>query len=141
MTIQLPSTLTSIGSNAFENCKSMPNVTLPENLKTIDTYAFHGCAALTSVYSLATTPPTLNGDGSTNAFATVMGGATLYSKAEAKDAYENANHWSSFNTLAVFENVPCAQPTFTLENFRLTMKSNTAGATIYYTTDGTTPTS
>ena len=140
MTVQLPSTLTSIGSNAFENCKSMPNVTLPENLKTIDTYAFKGCTALTSVYSLATTPPTLNGDGSTNAFATVMGDATLYSKAEVKDAYENANHWSSFKTLAVFENVPCAQPTFTLENFRLTMKSNTEGATIYYTTDDSEPT-
>ena len=83
---------------------------------------------------------TLNGDGSTNAFATVMGDATLYSKAEAKDAYENANHWSSFKTLAVFENVPCAQPTFTLENFRLTMKSNTEGATIYYTTDDSEPT-
>ena len=139
-TIQLPSTLTTIGQYAFQNCSVMPNVTLPENLKTIGTYAFHGCTALTSVYSLAATPPTLNGDGNTNAFATVMENATLYTKSGDKEKYENANHWSSFKELTAFENVPCAQPTFTLENFRLTMKSNTAGATIYYTTDDSEPT-
>ncbi len=139
-TVQLPSTLTTISNNAFQNCAVMPNVTLPENLKTIDTYAFHGCTALNSVYSLAATPPTLNGDGNTNAFATVSGEATLYTKSGDKEKYENANHWSSFKELTAFENVPCAQPTFTLENFRLTMKSNTAGATIYYTTDDSEPT-
>ena len=139
-TVQLPSTLTTIGESAFRDCAVMPNVTLPENLKTIGTAAFHGCTALTSVYSLAATPPTLNGDGNTNAFATVMGNATLYTKSGDKEKYENANHWSSFKELTAFENVPCAQPTFTLENFRLAMKSNTAGATIYYTTDDSEPT-
>ena len=139
-TVQLPSTLTTIGESAFRDCAVMPNVTLPENLKTIGTYAFNGCTALTSVYSLAATPPTLNGDGNTNAFATVMGNATLYTKSGDKEKYENANHWSSFKELTVFENTPCAQPTFTLENFRLAMKSNTAGATIYYTTDDSEPT-
>ncbi len=138
-TIQLPSTLTTIGQYAFYNCAVMPNVTLPENLKTIDTYAFHGCTVLNSVYSLAATPPTLNGDGNTNAFATMMGEATLYTKSGDKEKYENANLWSSFKELVVFDNVPCAQPTFTLENFRLTMKSNTEGATIYYTTDDSEP--
>ena len=139
-TVQLPSTLTTIGESAFRDCAVMPNVTLPKNLKTIGTYAFNGCTALTSVYSLAATPPTLNGDGNTNAFATVMGNATLYTKSGDKEKYENANHWSSFKELTVFENTPCAQPTFTLENFRLAMKSNTAGATIYYTTDDSEPT-
>lgn len=139
-TAQLPSTLTTIGRYAFQNCAVMPNVTLPENLKTIDTYAFQGCSLLKSVYSLAATPPTLNGDGNTNAFATVSGEATLYTKSGDKEKYENANLWSSFKELTVFDNVPCAQPTFTLENFRLAMKSNTAGATIYYTTDDSEPT-
>ena len=139
-TAQLPTSLTTISRYAFQNCSVMPNVTLPENLKTIGTAAFHGCTALTSVYSLAATPPTLNGDGNTNAFATVMENATLYTKSGDKEKYENANHWSSFKELTAFENVPCAQPTFTLENFRLTMKSNTAGATIYYTTDDSEPT-
>ena len=139
-TAQLPSTLTTIGCYAFQNCAVMPNVTLPENLKTIDTYAFQGCSLLKSVYSLAATPPTLNGDGNTNAFATVSGEATLYTKSGDKEKYDNANIWSSFNKTESFEDVPCAQPTFTLENFRLAMKSNTAGATIYYTTDDSEPT-
>lgn len=139
-TAQLPASLTTIGRYAFQDCSSMPTLTLPENLKTIDTYAFNGCSAMTSVYSLAVTPPTLNGDGNTNAFANVLGNATLYVKTDAKEKYDNANIWSSFSKTASFEDVPCAQPTFTLTNFRLTMKSNTAGATIYYTTDDSEPT-
>lgn len=139
-TVQLPTSLTTIGSYAFRDCASMPTITLPENLKTIDTYAFHGCSALTSVYSLAATPPTLNGDGNLNAFATVLGNAILYVKTDAKEKYDNANIWSSFSKTESFEDVPCAQPTFTLTDFRLTMKSNTEGATIYYTTDDSEPT-
>ncbi len=138
-TVQLPSSLKTISFNAFENCSSMPTLTLPENLKSIDVYAFKDCSALTSIYSLAVEPPTLNGDGNSNAFATVLGKATLYVKNDAMEKYENANIWSSFSR-ASFDEVPCAQPTFTLENFRLTMKSNTAGATIYYTTDNSEPT-
>ena len=139
-TVQLPTSLTTIGRYAFQNCAAMSTITLPENLKTIDTYAFNGCSAMTSVYSLAATPPTLNGDGNTNAFASVLGKATLYVKTDAKEKYDNANIWSSFSKTASFEDVPCAQPTFTLTNFRLTMKSNTEGATIYYTTDDSEPT-
>ncbi len=139
-TVQLPTSLTTIGRYAFQNCAAMSTITLPENLKTIDTYAFNGCSAMTSVYSLAVTPPTLNGDGNTNAFANVLGNATLYVKTDAKEKYDNANIWSSFSKTASFEDVPCAQPTFTLTNFHLTMKSNTEGATIYYTTDDSEPT-
>ncbi len=139
-TVQLPASLTTIARYAFRDCATMPTVTLPENLKTIDTYAFHGCSALTSVYSLAATPPTLNGDGNTNAFASVLGKATLYVKTDAKEKYDNANIWSSFSSTSSFEDVPCAQPTFTLTNFRLAMKSNTEGVTIYYTTDDSDPT-
>lgn len=139
-TVQLPTSLTTISRYAFQNCSAMPTVTLPENLKTIDTYAFNGCSAMTSVYSLAATPPTLNGDGNSNAFANVLGNATLYVETDAKEKYDNANIWSSFNKTESFVDVPCAQPTFTLTNFRLTMKSNTEGASIYYTTDDSEPT-
>jgi hypothetical protein len=139
-TVQLPTSLTTISRYAFQNCSAMPTVTLPENLKTIDTYAFNGCSAMKSVYSLAATPPTLNGDANTNAFANVLGNATLFVKTDAKEKYDNATIWSSFSKTESFENVPCAQPTFTLNNFRLTMKSNTEEATIYYTTDDSEPT-
>ena len=139
-TVQLPTSLTTISRYAFQNCSAMPTVTLPENLKTIDTYAFNGCSAMTSVYSLAATPPTLNGDANSNAFANVLGNAILFVKTDAKEKYDNATIWSSFSKTESFENVPCAQPTFTLNNFRLTMKSNTEGATIYYTTDDSEPT-
>ena len=139
-TVHLPSSLTTIGRYAFQNCSSMPTLTLPENLNTIDTYAFNGCSAMTSVYSLAATPPTLNGDANTNAFANVLGNATLFVKTDAKEKYDNATIWSSFSKKESFEDVPCAQPTFALNNYRLSIATATNGATIYYTTDGTEPT-
>ena len=40
--------VTSIGSSAFEYCRSLENITLPEGLQTIGEYAFYDCAALES---------------------------------------------------------------------------------------------
>lgn len=45
--LSFPSTLTSIGNNAFQNCTALTNVTLPETLTTIGSGAFYGCTALT----------------------------------------------------------------------------------------------
>ncbi len=41
--------VSSIGSSAFYNCKSLKNVTLPSNLKKIETSAFVDCTALEKI--------------------------------------------------------------------------------------------
>ena len=41
--------LTSIGTEAFQNCKKLTTVTLPKSLESIGTSAFEGCEKLTTV--------------------------------------------------------------------------------------------
>ena len=49
--ISLPSTLVSIGDNAFSNCTALQNVTIPSSsvLESIGTSAFYNCSALLSI--------------------------------------------------------------------------------------------
>lgn len=47
--ITLPDSLTSIGANAFEHCKSLKAVDIPQNVPEIQPYTFYDCTALSSV--------------------------------------------------------------------------------------------
>ena len=47
--ITLPEGLEAIGDGAFNMCDSLSSITLPEGLKTIGTSAFDGCDSLTSI--------------------------------------------------------------------------------------------
>lgn len=47
--VVLPSTITSIGDNAFKNCRSLASVTLPYGLQMIGKDAFSGCVMLPKV--------------------------------------------------------------------------------------------
>lgn len=48
--IALPSTLSSIGNNAFQTCLSLTSITFPgANITSLGSYLFAGCTALTSV--------------------------------------------------------------------------------------------
>ena len=47
--ITIPDTVTSIGRNAFGNCSSLTSVSLPKNLKSVGENLFSYCTSLTSV--------------------------------------------------------------------------------------------
>ncbi len=45
----IPSTITSIGNNAFKNYKSLYSVTIPSSVKSIGSYAFSNCTNLKTI--------------------------------------------------------------------------------------------
>ena len=47
--VVLPAEVTTIGSNAFNGCKSLAKVSFGTKLKTIGSAAFSGCSALTAL--------------------------------------------------------------------------------------------
>ena len=47
--VSIPSTVTSIGNRAFENCRELSSITILGNLTSIGGGAFCGCSSLTSI--------------------------------------------------------------------------------------------
>ena len=45
----IPNSVTSIGDDAFSNCKSLTSVTIPDSVTSISDFAFSNCKSLTSV--------------------------------------------------------------------------------------------
>jgi hypothetical protein len=66
----IPNSVTSIGSNAFADCKKLTSVTIPAGLASIGDYAFYGCGGLTSI----------NADAGNANYASVDG--VLFNKAK-----------------------------------------------------------
>ena len=50
--VSIPNTVTSIGNNAFENCKGLVGITIPNNVTTIGSYAFYNCGMLNQVIAI-----------------------------------------------------------------------------------------
>lgn len=109
--------ISKIGSNAFDNCKSLTRITIPNSVTSIDNSAFYGCSSLTSViigngvtgiksstfsscgtttesgtiYTiLATTPPTIL----SNTFSNAKINKIIVPKGTL-DAYKSATNWSA----------------------------------------------
>lgn len=53
--VNLPASLTSIGSQAFAGCLNLQSINLQEGVESIGSYAFAGCASLESLYIPSTT--------------------------------------------------------------------------------------
>ena len=136
--VNLPSTLTKIDYEVFNGCTALQSIILPAKLESIGRSAFSGCTAMTSVYSLNPVPPAIE----SSTWDGVTANATLYVPSdEAVTAYEVASYWSNFKSIEkMAEGLPCAQPSFSFADYKLTMVTQTEGATIYYTNDDSDPT-
>ena len=89
--VTLPNNLTNIGNSAFSGCTGLTNVILPKSVTTIGSYAFNGCSGLKYVNCKPTTPPTITGS---NVFPSNI---PIIIPSGTMAVYKNANYWRTFN--------------------------------------------
>ena len=94
-TLELPSTLQTIGIQAFEGCSNLQSIELPANLTSIGNQAFNICRNLEEITCHATTPPTLG----TDAFRKVSTDIPVYVPCGSLADYQNATGWSTFTNI------------------------------------------
>ncbi len=95
LTISIPSTVTSIGAFAFCGCTGLTTLAIPSSTTTIETWAFGSCDKLTTIYAYPTSPVDLS--SSPYVFANVdKYNCILYVPHGSKAAYSEANQWKDF---------------------------------------------
>ena len=91
----LPDGLLTIGISAFENSRTITNVTIPSSVVSIEAGAFMDCSNLMECTCLAEVPPSIN----VLAFAFSGSGlvaANFYVPFSSLSAYKQAPYWSNF---------------------------------------------
>ena len=136
--VTLPNSLLTIGQRAFRDCTGLTSVTIPNSVTTIGSsvtfigsYAFDDCDALRDVTCLASTPPVMENAGVFDDDTYAYG--TLTIPEASQSAYRSANWWKNFTSFTTF--VPEAYACYTPENTTLTFyydnqRSNRPG-TVY----------
>ena len=90
--VTIPNSVTSIGNYAFCACTSLTSITIPDSVTSIGNFAFFVCISLTSVYCKPTTPPT----GGYEMFDDNASGRKIYVPRNSVDAYKSASYWSDY---------------------------------------------
>lgn len=96
--IELPESLTAIGSNALAYCYKLKRVTIPEGLTEIPTYALMFCP-FEEVWNACPVPQ----DISSYFVSSVTPGSTLYVPEGSGDAYKAHPNWSKFSNIVEME--------------------------------------
>ena len=87
--VKMPKVVT-IGTSAFDGCKIIETIDIPSTITTIGNNAFADTRALKDFYCRATTPPTIK-------YYTFQNSAVqnIYVPAESVNTYKAANVWNS----------------------------------------------
>ena len=109
--VTIPNSVTSIGGGAFYYCSGLTFITIPNSVTSIGNDAFACCYGLTSVTNFANTPQEIgsyifdNVDKST---------CVLYVPAGSISAYKSANQWKDFSKILPIEAQPADVTTTTV---------------------------
>ncbi len=96
ISVILPTSLTSIGESAFENCTGLTSITMPSSVSTIGEFAFYNCSSLTSI-----TIPTSVTSISNFTFSGCTGLNSITIPASVTSIYQGAFQYCS-NTVSVY---------------------------------------
>ena len=161
--ITIPSTVKSIGENAFNSCNELKEIVLPEGLETLSNTAFHSCGGLTLV-ELPNSLKSIGGwvfaycnslqnvvsnienpkDIDYNTFGEnneVYNRATLWVPRGKVRTYQALEGWSRFELFDELLRDTLISPTITYNGRYMSMANDTTQrAQIYYSVDGSAPT-
>lgn len=94
--ITIPNLVTTIGVNAFSNCSSLTTIIIGSSVTFLGSSIFSDCP-LSSITSLATTPPSADGFPNTST-------AKLYVPKESVELYRTTSGWNYFVNVYGFGN-------------------------------------
>ena len=93
--------ISSVPSSAYSGNTHLCSIMLPTSITDIGSNAFNGCSALTAMTCYTLTPPKVEA----NAFSGVADGMVVYVPSEAVDRYIEADIWKDFTILPIQETV------------------------------------
>ena len=88
-------TVVAIGEGVFQNATGLTAISIPSSVTSIGDNAFNGCGNLTSVTVAWTKPIGINSTVFSNS-----GNATLHVPSGSESAYASADYWKDFKTIA-----------------------------------------
>ena len=91
----IPTSVTSIGDDAFADNKGLKSITIPNSVTSIGYRAFDDCTGLTSITCFASTPPTCG----ISVFEDVDNSIPLYVPAASFSLYQAADVWKDFTNI------------------------------------------
>ena len=140
--VTISSNVTEIEDAVFAQCASLTSVVIPSGVQSIGNNAFDGCSSLNKIHFKGTTPPKTGN----NAFYNTKTPITTYVPQSAVNTYKATAPYSDTDIFTIVGSDDllgvCTTPEISRNGTsnQIIISCATAGASIYYTTNGTMPT-
>ena len=115
ITFEENSQLTSIGQYAFQNCTSLTNIELPSSLTSIGNYAFSNCTKLYSIRCFAEAVPTT----ASTAFNNAPSNMSIQVPENSVDLYKAASPWNNYKVTKMYDAIAGDNITVNYGNYSL----------------------